>query len=625
MRHIRGLILALVALASLAAVPGAGAAVTSGPNLIVNGDAEAGMPAGSGYDTVTIPGWQVEGMPTVVRYGQHTDGVTGTGGVARGLAVAGTFPTVATAGPADRGRQLFVGGQVGSDTLTQTTSLAGAARAIDGGGVSFTLDGWLGGNGTDASAASVTVTFLGQSGARLGSATIGPVTPADRLLATALLERSGGGTVPAGTRSALITLTLTDANPPNVMFANSYNNAYADDLSLHISAPISAPGGPVPPASRVGHLDHVFMVFMENEGYGDIVGNPAAPYLNGLIRANGLATDYHGVEHPSDDNYVAFFAGSTYGIDANCAPNCPLSERNLADEVEAAHKTWGFYQETMPSSCYASDFGPKGSGGSYYTPDLLPWSYFSDLLNNPARCHAHDFPIARMATDLASARTTPNYVWWEADDYDDMEQGGIAAGDRWLSQTVPTILHSPAWRTQRSAIFITWDEDYNNKTFNQDNQDNRVPMIVIGSPHSGLLSGPVRDPAYTNHYSLTRTIEEALGLGTLTPNDRFATPLDAFWPAIPVLSGLRVTQSHGRVTIHYRDSAASLTTLSFFPGRHGTPVSFTRRDHAGANAVRLPHALAVRFRGRGRYTLRATPANAAGVSGAAVITRFRET
>lgn len=593
--------------------------VATGPNLIVNGDAEYGAAAGSGYDTVVIPGWQIEGEPTVVRYGQHADGFTGTGGVLRGEAVAGSFPTAATPGPPNRGRQLFVGGQVGSDALTQRESLLGAAKAIDRGTTRFTLSGWLGGNGSDASTATVRVTWLNAAGAAVSTATIPPVSAADRLLQTKLEQRTVSGTIPVGARTAVVKLTLIDGTAPNLYLSNSYNNAYADDLSLRISAALAAPPPPAPPPSRIGHLDHVFMVFMENEGYGDIVGNPQAPYINSLIRAHGSATDYHGVEHPSDDNYVAFFAGSTYGIDANCAPSCPLNERNLADEVEAAHKSWSFYQETMPSSCYLSDAGPTGSGGSYYTPDLLPWSYFTDLLDNRPRCHAHDFPIAKMAGDLTSARTTANYVWFEADDFDDMEQGGVSAGDRWLSRTLPTILNSAAFRRQRSAIFITWDEDFNNKTFNQDNQDNHIPMIVIPSRSSGMLAGPVRDPAYMTHYSLLRTIELALGLPTLTLNDRFAPPLNGFWPAVPVLSGLRAGRSAGRLAFRYRDSAASLTTLAVSHGR-STPLTFRHRDRRGLNTVRVPVSLAARL--HGRYRVRATAVNAAGVPGAPITIRF---
>jgi len=35
---------------------------------------------------------------------------------------------------------------------------------------------------------------------------------------------------------------------------------------------------------------------------------------------------------------------------------------------------------------------------------------------------------------------------------------------------------------------------------------------------------------YNNHYSLLRTIEDALGLPRLTNNDRFAQPMNEYWP-----------------------------------------------------------------------------------------------
>jgi len=83
---------------------------------------------------------------------------------------------------------------------------------------------------------------------------------------------------------------------------------------------------------------------------------------------------------------------------------------------------------------------------------------------------------------------------------------------------------SPAWLTQRSLAIITFDEDA------QDYQHpaQRVPTIVLGS--DGVRAGYVSSVRYT-HYSLLHTIEAALGLGTLTANDRYAQPLnDIFDP-----------------------------------------------------------------------------------------------
>ena len=44
-----------------------------------------------------------------------------------------------------------------------------------------------------------------------------------------------------------------------------------------------------------------------------------------------------------------------------------------------------------------------------------------------------------------------------------------------------------------------------------------------------MRSGAFVAPDYYNHYGLQRTIELALGLGTLTNNDKYAQPMNEFW------------------------------------------------------------------------------------------------
>ena len=110
----------------------------------------------------------------------------------------------------------------------------------------------------------------------------------------------------------------------------------------------------------------------------------------------------------------------------------------------------------------------------------------------------------------------------------------VAAGDTFLQDTLPIIMNSPVWQdpTQKSAIFITWDEDYNNLPLGIGNQGNHVSMIVIPSPGavaSGMRAGPFVAIGYYNHYSLLRTIEDALGLPPLTNNDKYAQPMNEFW------------------------------------------------------------------------------------------------
>lgn len=80
--------------------------------------------------------------------------------------------------------------------------------------------------------------------------------------------------------------------------------------------------------------------------------------------------------------------------------------------------------------------------------------------------------------------------------------------------------------------------DYNNLSLGIGNQGNHIPMIVIPNDGAvtagGMQSGHFVTESYYNHYSLMRTLEDALGTGgvplaPLTLNDKYATPMNDFW------------------------------------------------------------------------------------------------
>jgi hypothetical protein len=64
----------------------------------------------------------------------------------------------------------------------------------------------------------------------------------------------------------------------------------------------------------VPRYQHIVEIIMENTSYSTIIGNPLAPQLNAMANKYGLATDYFGVTHPSEPNYVANVGGSFFGI-----------------------------------------------------------------------------------------------------------------------------------------------------------------------------------------------------------------------------------------------------------------------------------------------------------------------
>src|SRR5438874_1494203 len=65
-------------------------------------------------------------------------------------------------------------------------------------------------------------------------------------------------------------------------------------------------------------VPRIAVVVMENREYDRVVGNPAAPYVNGLARRYALATASFAISHPSLPNYLALTGGSTFGVASDC-------------------------------------------------------------------------------------------------------------------------------------------------------------------------------------------------------------------------------------------------------------------------------------------------------------------
>ena len=469
---------------------------TSSPNLLVDPGFESiATCSQTGLDGMTVPGWTItSGMPNGVCYG-----------------APGGFPTSATPGPSNRGNVFITGGATGNSGLEQTVDVSAAASSIDTGTVSYNLNGWLGGYSSQGDDVALTATFKNASGASLGSSTLGPVTPAQRNNTTELLYQQGTGQLPVGTRSVTVSLAFT-------WYAGNTTDGYADNLSFTIGATIPAPSL-TPPSSTVPRFDHVFVVYMENQDYENIIGNTSqAPYINSLLSKGSSLTQSYATTHPSDPNYVALAAGSLYGLTGNSVSTTTINEPSLMDTVAAAGETWKQYAQNANGNCDTT------THGNYY-PDDVPFYYFAEMKNNPAFCQAHWQPLTQLTTDLQSTSTTPNFVWADADDCYDMEACGITAGDTWLSQTLPTILNSPAWTQQKSLLILTWDEGAV-KSYGP-SYPNRVPTIMLGSP--GTVKAGYSSSERVNQYGLLRVVDKALGLSPLTANDTYATTPNDIW------------------------------------------------------------------------------------------------
>jgi hypothetical protein len=71
----------------------------------------------------------------------------------------------------------------------------------------------------------------------------------------------------------------------------------------------------------VPHLDHVFVIMMENHGYQQLLNNPSAPFINSLMKTANSGVNYFAVAHPSLTNYLEVVGGSNFGVLTDAAPD----------------------------------------------------------------------------------------------------------------------------------------------------------------------------------------------------------------------------------------------------------------------------------------------------------------
>jgi len=302
-------------------------------------------------------------------------------------------------------------------------------------------------------------------------------------------------------------------------------------LLLTVGVAASTPSRRTMPAPAVltgsaapgAFFDYVLVIIMENHNICDLLAScgGTATYLSGLAGSYGVATkEMYCHVNPSLPNYLCLTSGSDFGCTADPGPNSTTCTKtawgatNIVDRLEAAGLTWKGYMEDMPSSCYATDSGN-------YVVHHNPFMYYSDIASDATRC-ARDVPAgpsigsdATLLADLGSASTASNFMWLTPNKCNDMHSCSIHQGDTYMSGLVPKILDSTLFKTTRAALFVTYDEGY----------DQPVYTVWAGSlAKTGYLSSFAYD-----HFSFLSTVEANWNLASLTPNDRDAPNMAEFF------------------------------------------------------------------------------------------------
>ncbi|MGH2857454.1 MAG: alkaline phosphatase family protein [Solirubrobacteraceae bacterium] len=332
----------------------------------------------------------------------------------------------------------------------------------------------------------------------------------------------------------------------------------------------AAPAAAAPKLPGGSHqVRHVFVIVLENESEATSFGAATpAPYLAKTMTSQGaFLPNYYGVGHSSLDNYIAMVSGQApnpstqadCGIYADFPPGgspgsygqqpgsgCiyPAGIPSIATQLDGAGLSWRDYNESMGAdpSREASVCGhpPVGSPDSTevatstdtYATRHNPFMYFHSIIDNASLCDSHVVNLDKLPGDLRRVSGTRDYTFITPDLCSDGHDtpcpaggpGGLAQVNTFLTQWVPRITRSPAFRRD-GLLVVTFDEAEGDSTSCCGEIPGPAAPLPGGNGPGGgkvgavLLSpcikpGTVSQAAY-NHYSMLGSVENLFGLSHL--------------------------------------------------------------------------------------------------------------
>jgi phosphatidylinositol-3-phosphatase len=299
---------------------------------------------------------------------------------------------------------------------------------------------------------------------------------------------------------------------------------FAPVLALFLfgcSASVQPPAPAVVSEAGLSHLswpsglpvyDHIVIVVEENKDYEQIIDSPAAPYINGTLKAEGASlTQMFAEEHHSQGNYFWLLSGSNQNVGfSDQIPKDLISARNLGRRLMDAGRSFKGYSEDLPS------IGSTEHSRGLYARKHVPWISFSDLPDGTTAAGSsnlrfQDFPAS--FSDLPTVSfVIPNLI---NDMHDGSVPASVTAGDTWLRQHLADYYQ---WAKQNNSLLIlTFDENdkklifggLTNPAASKPKDQNRIVTILAGAH---IKPGEYNEWKGVTHVNLLRTLEAMYGL-----------------------------------------------------------------------------------------------------------------
>jgi phosphatidylinositol-3-phosphatase len=270
--------------------------------------------------------------------------------------------------------------------------------------------------------------------------------------------------------------------------------------------------------------DHIVIVVEENKDFDQVIGNPAAPYLNRLAAEGALLTDMFGEEHNSEGNYFWLFSGDNHGVGFNDkVPAVKFTDSNLGAALIAKGLSFKGYSQSLPAIGADIDVTPPGCHyPCLYGRKHVPWISFANVPDGPTPDTSANLRFADFPADYDRL---PTIAFVIPDQEHDMHNGAVRdsvpAGDLWLAQNLDRYYQ---WaKTHNSLLIVTFDENdnlavnYHGLTDPAVVQDGSPARRVAQNRIATIIAGAHVKPGHVEaspatHVNLLRTLEAMYGL-----------------------------------------------------------------------------------------------------------------
>jgi len=287
----------------------------------------------------------------------------------------------------------------------------------------------------------------------------------------------------------------SESDQPNVNTATQPASVYAAQATAatYQGKPNYVPGRA---------FDRYIEIWLENTDYDKAAGDPNLAWLasQGITLSN-----YFGVTHPSQPNYVAAIGGDNFGMDNDDFNQIAQNVSTVVDLLEDKNISWGSYQEDMPYTGYEGfKWVNQNTGANDYVRKHNPPVIY-DANTSPRRL-SYQKNLTQFYEDLKAERL-PQWSFITPNMTSDGHDSSVTVAGAFCRSFLGPLLNN-TYFMERTLILLTFDE---NHTYTI---GNRVFSMLLGGAVPRNLVGTT-DSQYYNHYSDIATVEANWDLHTL--------------------------------------------------------------------------------------------------------------